>query len=69
MRRPRIPDELCGRVDEWRGQVPFDRAVRELLERALNMSGEEIFRQRLEQPAEARQHERRPPPVAETWRR
>lgn len=34
-RRPRIPVELAGRVDEWRGNTPYERAVRTLIEFAL----------------------------------
>jgi hypothetical protein len=34
-RRPRIPEELAGRIDGVRGGVPFERFVREALEQAL----------------------------------
>src|SRR4051812_10355689 len=38
-RRPRITVELGRLVDGARGQVPFDRFVRETLEQALGSSG------------------------------
>jgi hypothetical protein len=73
-RRPRIPAELAERIDAARGNTPFERYVRELLTRALDMSGEELFRQRIERtppPAEAARQppqERRVPPPAQGWR-
>jgi hypothetical protein len=32
MRRPRLPDELCERINAARGDVSFDRYVRGLIE-------------------------------------
>jgi hypothetical protein len=37
-RRPRIPVKLALRIDSVRGQVPFDRFVRETVEAALSGS-------------------------------
>lgn len=34
-RRPRIPEDLADRIDELRGDVPFERFVRRTLEAAL----------------------------------
>jgi hypothetical protein len=37
-RRPRVPKVLAERIDRERGQVPFERWVREALEQALERS-------------------------------
>lgn len=69
--RPMIRPEIAAEIDQRRGMVPFQAYVNELLRLALNASGEEKARQRIEDrttgtPQATPGHI---PPVSQTWRR
>lgn len=66
-----IRPEIAAEIDQRRGMVPFQAYVNELLRLALNASGEEKARQRIEDrttgtPQATPGHI---PPVSQTWRR